>query len=76
MKFARYNPLQSYKLPHQLKFSGELLDKAYESTEKLVAPILAVAKQYGATIASDGWSDPRRRPIPNLWHLREQLLLS
>ena len=32
-------------------FSGELLDNAYESTEKLVAPILAVTKKYGATIA-------------------------
>ena len=51
MKFARQNPLQSYKVPHRLKFSGELLDNAYESTEKLVAPILAVAKKYGATIA-------------------------
>ena len=45
MKFARQNPLQSYKVPHSHKFSGELLDKAYESTEKLVAPILAVQKK-------------------------------
>ena len=54
MKFARENPLQSHKLPHRLKFSGELLDivdNAYESTEKLAAPILAVATKYGATIA-------------------------
>ena len=43
-------------MPHRLKFYWELLDYAYESTEKLVAPILAVAKKYGATIASDGWS--------------------
>ena len=55
MKFARQNPLQSYKVPHRHKFSGELLDKAYESTKKLVAPILAVPKKYGATIASDGF---------------------
>ena len=65
MKFARQNPLQKYKVPHRLKFSGELLKNAYESTEKLVAPILAVAKKFGATIASDGWSDQRRRPILN-----------
>ena len=65
MKFARQNPLQSYKVPHRHKFSGELLDKAYESTEKFGAPILAVAKRFGATIASDGWSDARRRPILN-----------
>ena len=51
MKFARENPLQSHKVPHRLKFSGELLDNVYESTEKLVAPILAVATKYGATIA-------------------------
>ena len=54
MRFTRKNPHRSYEEPHCLKFSGELLDKAYESTEKLVAPILAVAKTYGATIASDG----------------------
>jgi hypothetical protein len=65
MKFARQYPLQSYKVPNRHKFSGELLDKAYESTEKLVAPILAVGKKYGATIASDGWSDQHRRPILN-----------
>ena len=51
MKIARQNPLQSYKVLHRLKFSGELLDNAYESTEKLVAPILAVKPKYGATIA-------------------------
>ena len=51
MKFARQNPLQSYKVPPRLKFLGELLDNAYESTEKLVAPILAVKPKYGATIA-------------------------
>ena len=51
IKFSRENLLQSYKVPHQLKFSGELLDSAYECTEKLVAPLLAVAKRYGATIA-------------------------
>ena len=51
MKFARENPLQSHKVPHRLKFSGELLDNVYESTEKLAAPILAVATKYGATIA-------------------------
>ena len=30
------------------------LDKQYESAEKLVDPVLDVAKHYGATIASDG----------------------
>ena len=44
MKFARQNPLQSYKVPPRLKFSGELLDNAYESAEKLVAPILDAPK--------------------------------
>ena len=55
------NPHQSTMVPHHwhLKFSWKLLDKAYGSTEKLVTPILAVAKKYGASIASDGWSDPR-----------------
>ena len=42
---------KSYKVAHRVKFSGELLDNAYESTEKLVAPILAVATKCGATIA-------------------------
>ena len=50
MKFARQNPLQSYKVPRRLKFSGELLDYAYVSTENLVAPILAVAKKCEAAV--------------------------
>ncbi len=57
IKFAKQNPLRSYNVPHCVKFSGELLDQAYASTEKLVAPVLAVAKNmeqqshwmYGAT---------------------------
>ena len=65
MTIARKNPHQSIKGPHRLKFSGKLHDKAYGATENLVAPIPAAAKTYGATTASDGWSDPRRRPILN-----------
>jgi hypothetical protein len=65
MKFSKQNPFQSYKTPSRKKLSGELLDKAYESTEQLIAPHLAAAKKFGVTIASDGWSDPRRRPILN-----------
>ena len=37
----------------------------YNFTEQLVAPLVAVAKTYGAIITSDGWSDARRRPILN-----------
>ena len=51
MKFARQIPLQSYKARHRLKFWRKLLDNVYESTEKLVAGILAVAKKYGAAMA-------------------------
>ena len=51
MNSARQNQHQSYKVPHRLKFQGGHLDNEYESTEKLVAPILAVSKKYGATIA-------------------------
>ena len=50
IKFTRQNPLQSYRVPHQFKFLGKLLDNAYESTKKL-ALILAVA--YGENISSD-----------------------
>ena len=50
MKFARQHHLQSYKVPHWPTFSGELLDNSYESTEKLVALILAVAKKYWETM--------------------------
>ena len=45
IKFTRQYSLQ---VPDWHKFSGDFLDKVYESTGKLVAPILAVAKQYGA----------------------------
>ena len=57
--------LSSYEVPHQPIFLGELLDTAYESTEKLFALILAEAKKYGATKASDGLSDQHCRPILN-----------
>jgi len=65
MKFAKQNPLVNYKTPSRKKLGGELLDQAYTSTEQLVAPLLAVAKKYGATIASDGYSNVQRRPILN-----------
>ncbi len=51
IKFAEQNPLQSYKVPHRLKLPGGVEATMHESTEKLVAPVLAVAKKYGATIA-------------------------
>ena len=57
MRFAKQNAFQSYKAPSSKRLSGELLDQAYKSTEQLVAPILAIAKKFGATIPSDGWSD-------------------
>ena len=66
IKFAKQNPLQSYKTPHRKLLAGDLLDRAYTSTEKIVAPVIAGAAKYGATMASDGWSDARRRPILNL----------
>ena len=65
MRFAKQNPFQSYKAPSRKRLSGELLDQAYKSTQQLVAPILAIAKKFGATISSDGWSDAQRRPILN-----------
>ena len=61
MRFAKQNPFQSYKTPARKRLSGELLDQAYKSTEQRVAPILAIAKKFGATISSDGWSDAQRR---------------
>ena len=57
MRFAKQNPFQSYKASSRKRLYGKLLDQAYKSTEQLVAPILAIAKQFGATIRSDGWSD-------------------
>ena len=61
---SRQYPLQSYKVPDlrliNTNFLLKLPGKAYESSEKLVSPILAVAKKYVATwqllatTASDG----------------------
>ena len=50
MKYAKQIPLQNYKAPSRKRLSGDLLasDQAYKSIKKLVAPILAVAKQNGA----------------------------
>ncbi len=52
INFAKQNPLQSYKIPHRLKLSGELLDKAYKSTENLVFPVFPVL-----AVAKTLWSD-------------------
>ena len=37
IKFAKQNPLQSYKTPSRKTLSGELLDQAYASTDQVVA---------------------------------------
>ncbi len=63
--FRYHNPLQSYKVPLRNVLSGKFLDDAYESIEKDVSKVLADAAKFGATIASDGWSDAQRRPILN-----------
>ena len=44
MRFAKQNPFQRYNAPSRKRFSGELLDQAYRSTEQFAAPILAIAK--------------------------------
>ena len=43
------NPFQNYKALSRKQLSGELLYPAYRSTEQLAAPILAIAKTFGAT---------------------------
>ena len=64
--FCHYNPLQSYKVPLRNVLSGKLLkDQPKKSTEKDVSKVLADAAKFGATIASDGWSNAQRRPILN-----------
>ena len=65
MRFAKQNTFQSYKAPSCKRLSWELLDQAYKSTEQRAAPILAIAKEFGAKISSDRWSDAQRQPILN-----------
>ena len=58
---------QSYKAPSRKWLSGDLLasGQVNKSIAQLVAPILGVAKQHGATISYDGWSDVQHPPILN-----------
>jgi hypothetical protein len=53
IKFGKHRTLQSHATLHCKKIAGELLDKAYASTEEMVAPLLASAGIFGATIPLD-----------------------
>ena len=65
MAFRKYSSLESYKVPDRKKLAGRLLDNAYESVQKSVAPVLVVSAKYGSTLASYGWNNVHRRPILN-----------
>ena len=54
MKFARQNPLQNYKVPHRLKFSGKLLDNSYDSAcaKALKDPFFMCDKVHGTGSAA------------------------
>ena len=65
IEFGQQHPGRKYKAPTRRRISGPLLDSAYEDTAASVKPIMDRAKKYGATLASDGWSDVQRRPITN-----------
>ena len=66
IKFSKQNLVQPYKAQNRQKLeylSGELLDRAYASTEKIVAPTITAAAKYGATI--DGATLASSGPAPN-----------
>jgi len=65
IEFGQQHPGRKYKAPTRRRIGGPLLDSAYEDTAASVQPIMDRAKKYGATLASDGWSDVQRRPITN-----------
>ncbi len=44
---------------------GQLLNDLYMRVQESVLPVLAAAAKYRSTIASDGWSNVRRRPTLN-----------
>ena len=54
MRFAKQNSFQSYKAASTNDYLGSLLTKAYRSTEQHSAPILAIAKKFGATGLTPG----------------------
>ena len=65
IEFGQQHPGRKYKAPNRRRISGPLLDSAYEDTAASVQLLLDTAKEYGGTLASDGWSDVHRRPITN-----------
>ncbi len=66
IEFGQQHPGRKYKAPNRRRIGGPLLDSAYEDTAASLQPIIDKAKQYGGTLASDGWSDAQRQPITNL----------
>uniref|UniRef100_A0A803M195 DUF659 domain-containing protein n=2 Tax=Chenopodium quinoa TaxID=63459 RepID=A0A803M195_CHEQI len=64
--YAVKSNLSSYKPPRYTKLRTTLLNKETENVDRLLQPVKATWKTNGVTIVSDGWSDPRRRPLINL----------
>ena len=60
IEFGQQHPGRKYKTPNERKIGGPLLESAYDyedTTTAAAQPIMDRAKEYGGTLASDGWSD-------------------
>jgi len=65
-----YN-LSGYVPPTYNKLRGLLLAKERSHVENLLQPITNSWNQKGVTIVSDGWSDPKKRPLINFMAISE-----
>ena len=64
--YAATNNIPGYKPPGYNKMRTTLLEREKENVERLLEPTKATWREKGASIVSDGWSDPQRRPLINL----------
>jgi len=59
--------LSGYVPPTYNKLRGLLLSKERSHVENLLQPIRDSWNDKGVIIVSDGWTNPQRKPLINLW---------
>ncbi|XP_059659219.1 uncharacterized protein LOC132306039 [Cornus florida] len=69
--YAANNPLSGYLPPGYNLLRTTLLQKEKANIDRLLQPIRSTWKAKGVSIASDGWSDPQRRPLINFMAMTE-----
>ncbi|XLU21034.1 hypothetical protein S245_057100, partial [Arachis hypogaea] len=69
--YAANNYIDGYIPPEYNKLRTTLLEKEKQHVERMLEPTKNSWSGKGASIVSDGWSDPQRRPLLNFMAITE-----